>query len=98
MFEEEKVIKIYATTFNKVLRNLATIEDCPLEELEDRIIEEFDEYNYEGEDEVIGFDTWGDISLNGEYELKVKIDHEDAYEITLFVNVDDKKVTVNNVL
>ncbi|MEA3353156.1 MAG: hypothetical protein U9Q33_05030 [Campylobacterota bacterium] len=98
MFEEEGKIKIYATTFSKVLRNLATIEDCPLEVFEDRIIEEFDEYNYEGEDEVIGFDTWGDISSNGDYKLTVKVNHKDAYEITLHVTVKEKKATVTNVL
>jgi len=35
---------------------------------------------------------------DGEYELNCKIDHEDAYELTLFVEIKDGLVSVKNVL
>ena len=45
-----------------------------------------------------GFENWCDISKNGKYELTVSIDHEDAYELTLFVKTIGGKATVYNVL
>ena len=95
---EIRKMKVYAVTLNQVLKNLAAIQDCPIENLKDEIIEKFDGYDYEDEDEVTGFENWGDISQDGTYKVEVKIDHKDAYLITLHLNVQDSKVTVTNVL
>ncbi len=97
MFNEE-VIPVFRTTFNQVIKNLSTIKDCPIENLEDVIEEKFANYNYEGEEDIVGYNTWPDISKDGDYKLLVKINHEYAYEITLHTTIKDKKATVYNVL
>ncbi|MEA2018378.1 MAG: hypothetical protein U9N59_08010 [Campylobacterota bacterium] len=98
MFEQEETIKIFKITFKEVLRRLSSVENCPKEKFEQKVIEQFDDYNYEGEEELQGIENWCDISNDGEYKLNVGIDHEDAYEFTLYVRVKDKKATIFNVL
>ena len=97
MFEKEKV-KVFRVTVKKVIQRLSTVKDCDVENFKDLVMEQFDGYNYEGEEELIGIESWADISSDGEYKLSIKIDHEDAYEFTLFVKVENKKVTIYNVL
>jgi len=98
MFEENQPRKIYVTTIKKVVQNLSGIKNCKLDDFKECVIENFDDYNYDGEDEVVGFDNWGDISSDGEYQLNVKVNHENAYEFTLYVTVKDSMVDVTNVL
>ena len=98
MFEEQQKVKVFRVTVKKVIQRLSGVKDCPVDKFKETIIEQFDGYDYEGEEEVVGLDSWGDITTNGKYELNAKVDHEDAYEFTLFIEVDDKKVTVYNVL
>ena len=98
MFEEEQEFKIYKITFKEVLKKLSSVKNCDIQDLKDTVIEQFDNYNYEGEEEIKGIDNWCDISNDGKYELSVGIDHEDAYIFTLYVNVKDKKATIYNVL
>lgn len=95
---DEPLRKVYVTTVSKVIKNLSTIENCPLEQFQEEIVDQFAGYNYEGEDEVIGFEKWPDNLIDGEYELCVKVDHEDAYEFTLHTKIEDGKATVTNVL
>ena len=68
------------------------------EKFEDAVIDAFDGYHYEGEEEVIGLGNWVDLNTDGDYELSAKVNHEDAYELTLYVSSKDGKITVNNVL
>lgn len=98
MFEEERPLKVFVTTVRQVIENLSEIKDCPVSDFQEAVEDGFDGYHYEGEEEVIGFEAWEDISNDGEYQLTVKVDHEDAYEFTLYVSIKNEKATVNNVL
>ena len=97
MFEQEP-IKVFRVTLKEILKRLPTIKNCNLDEFQDKVIEKFDGYNYEGEEELIGFESWGDISKDGEYKLNIQIDHENAYEFTLYTTVINKEATITNVL
>jgi len=97
MFDEEP-IKVFRVTLKEVIKRLSTIKDCDLNQFKDIVTEKFDGYNYEGEDELIGFDSWGDLSQDGNYQLSIKIDHEDAYEFTLHTAIANQKATIYNVL
>lgn len=96
MFEEEK-IKVYAVTFKEVMKRLEEIKDVEVGDFKDAVIEAFDGYNYDGEEELTGHENWS-IEDDGKYELTIKVDHEDAYEFTLYVNVSNSKATIDNVL
>jgi hypothetical protein len=96
MIENENLM--FRKTLKQVVKDLETITACPLDNFQDTVIEKFERYSYEGEDEVIGFDTWSEIHIDGTYELEVSINHEHAYVFTLHTTVENKKVTVTNVL
>ena len=98
MFEEERIVKVFRVTVKKVIERLLEIQECPIEKFRDSVIEKFDGYDYEGEEELIGFETWGDISANGKYQLTIKINHEHAYEFTLHIKNQNNKITIFNVL
>ncbi len=98
MFEEERVVKVYRVTVKKIIERLLSLQDIELSQFKDEVIEQFDGYEYKDIEEVTGFDSWPDISQDGEYELNVKIAHEDAYEFTIFIKVEALKVCVVNVL
>jgi hypothetical protein len=97
MFEQEPV-KVFRVTLKEVIKRLSSIEDCDINNFKELVYEKFDGYNYEGEEELVGFDKWEDISNDGNYQLNIKIDHDDAYEFTLHTKVDNKKATIVNVL
>jgi len=96
--EEKQEIKIFKKILKHLIRDLEEIKDVDVNSFDEAVIEAFDGYHYEGEDEVIGLDNWVDLNTDGEYELNVKVNHEDAYELTLYVSSKDGKITVNNVL
>ena len=98
MFEEEKTIRIFRVTVKKVIERLLEIQNCPFEEFQELVIEKFDGYDYEDIEELTGFETWEDISKNGEYQLNIKINHPHAYEFTLYIKNQDNKITIFNVL
>ena len=98
MFEEERVVKVFRVTVKKVIERLLEIQECPVEEFKELIIEKFDGYDYEGEEELVGFDSWADITQNGEHKLDIKINHDHAYEFTIHIKNKDNKITVINVL
>jgi len=98
MFEEQREIIVLRVTVKDILQRLTALKNIDCNEFIDTVKEQFDGYDFEDIEEVVGFDNWIDISKDGEYELAVKIDHEDAYEFTLYICVENKKVTVNNVL
>ena len=97
MFEREPV-KIYRMTLSRVIENLSRIKDCPKEKFQEQIEDAFEGYDYEDVEDITGFGNWCDISNDGDYRVTVKIDHPDAYEITLHIVVKEDKVTVENVL
>jgi len=98
MFEEQRIVKVFRITVKKIIERLLEIKECPIEEFQKLVQEKFDGYDYEGEEEIIGFDSWDDITQNGEYQLSVKVNHEYAYEFTLYIKNKDNKITVFNVL
>ena len=97
MFEENETIN-FRKTLKQVVKDLESINDCPLVSFEECVVEKFDRYSYEGEDEVVGFEKWEDISQDGNYQLEIGINHEHAYVFTLYVTVENGKVTIANVL
>lgn len=98
MFEEERVVKVYRVTVKKIIERLLSLQEVGSENFQNEVVEQFDGYDYKDIEEVTGFDAWPDLSCEGEYELGVKIDHEDAYEFTIYVKVINGKVSVINVL
>jgi len=98
MFEDENTLSSFRKTLKQVIKDLETISNCPAEDFQEMVLEKFDRYSYDGEDEVVGFDKWEDISQDGKYELEVGVNHEHAYVLTLFITVQDNLVTVTNVL
>ena len=95
---EDEQIKVFRVTLKEVIKRLLSVENCKVENLKDLVINQFDEYNYEGEEELQGIDKWCDISKDGKYELTVGINHEDAYEFTLYINVESGILSIYNVL
>lgn len=98
MFEEERMIRVYRVTVKKVIERLLEIQECPIEEFQELVIEKFDGYDYEGEETLVGFESWNDISQEGEHQLNIKIDHENAYEFTIHLKSSNNLLTVFNVL
>lgn len=98
MFEEDLEQINFRKTLKQVVKDLETIKDCPIEEFSDLVVEKFDRYSYEGEDEVVGFDRWPDISNDGKYELEVGVNHEHAYVFTLYATNLNGKISITNVL
>jgi len=98
MFEEERVLRVYRITVKKIIERLLKLKDIACEDFKDEVIEQFDGYDYEDIEDVVGFESWEDISKDGKYQLMAKIDHEDAYEFSIMVEVKDAKVSVYNVL
>ncbi len=97
MFEENETIN-FRKTLKQVVKDLETINDSPLASFQECVVEKFERYSYEGEDEVVGFEKWEDISQDGNYQLEVGINHEHAYIFTIYATVKNGKVTVTNVL
>jgi len=98
MFDDTQSIKVFRVTLKKVIERLSTIKDCDVAEFVETVKEQFDGYEYDECDTLVGYENWQDISQDGEYKLNIKIDHKDAYEFTLYVTVNDKKATITNVL
>ncbi len=97
MFEIRK-IKIYAVTTKKVMQRLEELDDIDTSNIRCEIEECFDGYDVEDVEELIGQDSWSDISINGNYELSIKVNHENAYEFTVYVETKDNKSSVTKVL
>jgi len=86
-------------TFKQVIKNLEKLESIPIKDMKEEIIDAFNGYCFRGDvEEIIGFDEWPELKVNGKYEICVRQDHEDAYELTLHIDLEDSKITVNNVL
>ena len=86
-------------TFKQVIKNLETLQSVPIEDMKEEIIDSFNGYCFRGDvEEIVGFDEWPELKVDGKYEICVRHDHEDAYELTLHIELKDSKITVNNVL
>ena len=97
MFEDE-MPKVRTMTLYQVIKNLEKLENVDVDDFFDSVETAFNGYGYEGEDELVGQEKWPDLKQDGEYELPVRPDHKDAYELTLYVTCKGCKVTVTNVL
>ena len=95
---EEGMPKVAQMTLYQVIKNLEKLEEIPAEDFFEAVEKAFNGYNYEGEDELVGQDSWPDLTQESSYELPIRPDHEDAYELTLYVTCKGCKVTVTNVL
>jgi len=96
MFEENQ-IPVFRVTLKKVIERLSNIK-CEVSELQDIVMEQFDGYEYQDCEDVVGFDKWRKNFTDGEYQLNVKIDHPDAYELTLYVKIINNNAEIYNVL
>lgn len=98
MFEESLDLSKFRTTLKKVIENIESLEDIELEGLKDEVEAAFENYNYEGEDSIRFCEKWDNLEEGKTYELCVGIDHEDAYELTVHLEVKDDKANVIKVL
>jgi len=98
MFEEQTPFKSFIKTTKQVIQELEKIENADVSAFKSSVEDAFDRYNVDGIEDLTGFDSWGDISEDGKYELNLKVDHEDAYEFTIYTTVENNKATVTNVL
>ena len=98
MFEENTPLKSFIKTTKQVIKELEDLKDIEISDFKDAVEDAFDRYNVDGIEDLVGFDTWEDISKNNKYELSIKVDHEDAYEFTIYTTVENQKATVTNVL
>jgi hypothetical protein len=95
---EEGMPKVARMTLYQVIKNLEKLEEIPAEEFLNAVETAFNGYNYEGEDELVGHETWPDLRTDGDYLLPIRPDHKDAYELTLHITCSGCRVTVTNVL
>jgi len=95
---EDGTIGIFRKTLRQLIQEVELIKDIQIDKFKDALEDAFEGYNYEGEEDIVGFDDWTNIESNGKYELNLKINHEDAYELTIFIINKDGKITVTNVL
>lgn len=95
---ENETRKVMAMTLGRVIKNLEALETIDAENFFEAVEKAFNGYSYEGEDELVGNENWPDLTLDGEYELPIRPDHEEAYELTLYVACKNCKVSVTNVL
>ena len=94
----QRVRPMLVMTMKQVIKNLEKIKNCPAKKLFDAVENAYNGYSYEGEDELIGEEKWPDLNVDDSYELEIKLDHEDAYEMTIHVVSKDQHITVTNVL
>ena len=97
MFEEQTPFKSFVKTTKQVIQELEKIENIEVTNFNEAVEDSFDRYNVDGIEDLTGFDSWGTLN-DGKHELNIKVDHEDAYEFTIYTTVQDAKITVTNVL
>jgi hypothetical protein len=97
MFEEEQ-LPIFRKTLRGLILEIESIVDVPVDDFKESIIDCFEGYDYEEVEDLRGVETWTNIEQDGEYEIEVGINHQDAYLLTLHLTTTNSKVTVTNVL
>lgn len=98
MFDETLDLTKFRTTLKKVIENIESLENIELDGLKDEIEAAFENYNYDGEDAIKFCEKWENLENGKTYEVCVGIDHEDAYELTVHLEVNENKATVLKVL
>ncbi|QOG12458.1 hypothetical protein [Arcobacter sp. FWKO B] len=98
MFEEELDLTKFRTTLKKVIQNLEEIENVSIKDLKEEVENAFGTYHYDGIDEIKFCEKWECIDSDGEYVLNVGIDHENAYEFSVYIKVTNNKASITNVL
>jgi len=97
-FEDEEPIKVFRTTIKTVIKNLSALENIPVSEFQEAVENAFAGYDYEDQDEVVGFENWPNLQVEGEYDLQVKVDHEHAYEFSIHIISKNDLISISNVL
>ena len=97
MFEEQAPIKLFIKTTKQVIKELEDIKEVEPSKFKDAVEDAFDNYNVDGIEDLIGFEAWPSLN-EGNHELLLKVNHEDAYEFTIHTSIKDSKATVTNVL
>ena len=86
-------------TFKQVIKNIEKLENVPVADFAEEVVDAFNGYCFHGEvEEIVGFETWPELNKDGKYTLFVRHDHEDAYELSIHSFVKSGKITVSNVL
>ncbi|MFA6789255.1 MAG: hypothetical protein WC149_03925 [Arcobacteraceae bacterium] len=98
MFDDTLDLTKFRTTLKKVIENIESLENIELDGLKDEIEAAFENYNYDGEDAITFCEKWENLENGKTYEVCVGIDHEDAYELTVHLEVNENKATVLKVL
>ena len=98
MFDDTLDLTKFRTTLKKVIENIESLENIELDGLKDEIEAAFENYNYDGEDAIKFCEKWENLENGKTYEVCVGIDHEDAYELTVHLEVNENKATVLKVL
>jgi len=80
-----------------VISALEALKEVPVEDFFDEVESAFSGYDYDGEDELTGHETWPALE-EGSFELPIRVDHESAYEMTLHVIVKEEHVSIKSVL
>jgi len=95
--QEETPFKSFVKTTKQVIQELESIKQLEVSNFKDAVEEAFDRYNVDGIEDLVGFEAWPALE-DGDYQLLLKVDHEDAYEFTIHTTVQNNKATVTNVL
>ena len=97
MFEENAPLRPFKKTTKQVIKEVEELKDIEISKFNDAIENAFDRYNVDGVEDLVGFDAWPTL-CEGKHELNIKVDHEDAYEFTIYTTIENNKATVTNVL
>ena len=97
MFEDNTPLRPFKKTTKQVIKELEDLKNIEILKFKDAIEEAFDRYNVDGVEDLVGFEAWPSLD-DGDYQLLLKVDHEDAYEFTIHTTVENQKATVTNVL
>jgi len=97
MFETNTPHKSFIKTTKQVIKELEEIKEADTSSFKEIVEDAFDRYNVDGIEDLVGFEAWPSLE-DGDYQLLIKVDHEDAYEFTIHTTVQNNKATVINVL
>jgi hypothetical protein len=98
MFEEKGQIKLFVKTTKQVIKELEDIKNIDLDDIINEVENAFDNYNVDGIEDLVGFENWSDLSNDKDYILNLKVDHEDAYEFSIYTSIKNDKASITNVL
>jgi hypothetical protein len=97
MLKEQIQIKVFIKTTKQVIKELEEIKEVEIANFKNAVKKAFVDYNIDGIEDLVGFDDWNNL-IDGNYQLNLKIDHENAYEFTIHTIIKNTKATIVNVL